>query len=351
LNSKAQDILIVGAGLAGSTLALELEQRGGSFVLLDNQFPNSSSRIAAGLLNPIVPKGVRKTWQCNQLFPAVYGYYQAWEALLNEQFIHNYPFLNIHANASETQEWRKRLNDPEMLGWLTADDRSSFPEIPREHATWVNHCGRLDVSRFLQCVQLHLEDLGIYEKGEFYHKACLRTEEGWMYQSRYYRAIVFCEGVGILNNPWFNDLFFDPTGGDILKVYIPNLGEHPCIIKQKQWIVPTGEKDIYLLGSNFHKNTLSCQPDQADANKLLKRAEEITQQKVTLLEHRRGVRPTVQQRRPYLGEHPTEKGLFVFNGLGAKGSSLCSWLSPIMADHILQRSPLPNQVDIQRQPM
>lgn len=341
--------MIVGGGLAGSTLALELEKRGVSFALLDNQFPNSSSRIAAGLLNPIVPKGVRKTWQCDTLFPSVYNYYKAWEVLLNDEFIHPYPFLNIHANASETQEWQQRLNDPEMLSWLTTDDLSDFPEIPREHATWVNLCGRLDVSRFLQSVQSQLEGLGRYYKGEFHHNACLRTEEGWIYQSHGYRAIVFCEGVGILDNPWFNHLFFDPTGGDILKVHIPNLGGQPCIIKQKQWIVPTGEKDIYLLGSNFHKNTLSYEPKQDDANKLLKRAEEITQQKVTLIDHKRGVRPTVQQRRPYLGEHPTEKGLFVFNGLGAKGSSLCSWLSPMMADHLVMEKPLHPEVDILRE--
>jgi hypothetical protein len=49
-----------------------------------------------------------------------------------------------------------------------------------------------------------------------------------------------------------------------------------------------------------------------------------------------------------LGEHRTEKGLFVFNGLGAKGSSLCSWLAPMLADNILSGAPLHAEVDIQR---
>jgi hypothetical protein len=49
-----------------------------------------------------------------------------------------------------------------------------------------------------------------------------------------------------------------------------------------------------------------------------------------------------------LGEHRTEKGLFVFNGLGAKGSSLCAWLSPMMAENIVNHVPLDAEVDIQR---
>jgi len=89
-------------------------------------------------------------------------------------------------------------------------------------------------------------------------------------------------------------------------------------------------------------------PNAEDTERLLARASEITQQTVTLIEHRRSVRPTVQQRRPYLGEHATQKGLYVFNGLGAKGSSLCSWLSPMMANHLVHGDPLNEEVDILR---
>jgi flavin-dependent dehydrogenase len=76
---KEKKILIIGAGIAGSTLAMELDAHGHSVTLFDNQFEHSSSRVAAGLLNPIVPKGVRKTWQCHNIFPHVFDYYQGWQ--------------------------------------------------------------------------------------------------------------------------------------------------------------------------------------------------------------------------------------------------------------------------------
>ncbi|MEY3800508.1 MAG: hypothetical protein RLZZ548_388, partial [Bacteroidota bacterium] len=142
--------MIIGSGLAGSCLALELLERGQDILLIDNQFENSSSRVAAGLLNPIVPKGVRKTWQCDILFPALFNYYRRWEQRLNTHFIDSYPFLNIHANEGESLEWEKRVLDPEMEDWLRRGDESAYAFLTQEPATWVNHCGRLDVSTFLQ---------------------------------------------------------------------------------------------------------------------------------------------------------------------------------------------------------
>jgi len=347
INNRGR-ILIVGSGLAGSCLALELLERGKDILLIDNQLKNSSSRVAAGLLNPIVPKGVRKTWQCDILFPALFGYYRHWESVLQTHFIDNYPFLNIHANDGEALEWEKRMNEPEMSAWLSRSDEHNLPPLAGESATWVEHCGRLDVSVFLQSVQDHLTSRNQYAIDGFNHSLCKKTTGGWQYGDEVFEAVVFCEGIGLLENPWFKDLFMDPTGGDILKVHIPNIGDNPMIIKQKQWIVPTTERDIYLLGSNFHKNSMSTEPEEKDAKFLLERAAQITKQPVSLIEHRRSIRPTVQQRRPYLGEHRTEKGLFVFNGLGAKGSSLCSWLAPMLADNILSGAPLHAEVDIQR---
>lgn len=364
VTDKEKKILIVGAGIAGSTLALELSALNHSVTLFDNLAPNSSSRIAAGLLNPIVPKGVKKTWNCDNIYPNVFEYYQNWAKFLGSNFIHSYKFLNIHANAGEQLEWDKRVSQPEMQDWI-------MKAMPQEHAlidensqaTWVNHCGRLDVAAFLIACEDHFESKNQFIRAEFdYFKLKIELQD----QSKLYTypisdignnscidntsfdAIVFCEGVGILQNPWFNDLFFDPTGGDILKVKIPNFNNQNCIVKQKQWLVPTGELDTYLVGSNFHKQNLSTTPQVSDASFLLNRAKEISKCEVELIDHKRGVRPTVQNRRPYLGEHHAENGMYVFNGLGAKGSSLCSWLSPMMAKHIHNKSPLNDEVNIAR---
>ena len=338
MGNKPKHILIIGSGLAGSTLALELIQRGHSIQVIDNLTPNSSSRVAAGIINPVVPKGVNRTWQYQEIFPAVFEYYRNFESLLGTKFVFEYPMLQIHANDNERYEWRKRGAATEMTDLLT----------PNGDNTIVNNCGRLDVLQFLSAAQIELEKKNQFTNEQFLPTDLIFQESGKPeYHGIVFDEVIFCEGIGIMQNPWFNYLFFDPTGGDILTVRIPDLPQDK-IIKQKQWIVPTKEKDIFLLGSTFHKQSISEVQDPADAKFLIERAELITGKTVTLIKHQRAVRPTVQNRRPYLGRHNIIKNLSVYNGLGAKGSALCSWLSPMMADFISNNKPLNEEVDISR---
>ncbi len=338
MGNKPKHILIIGSGLAGSTLALELSQRGHFIQVIDNLAPNTSSRVAAGIINPVVPKGVKKTWQYQEIFPAVFDYYRNFESLLGTEFVFEYPMLQIHANENERYEWRKRGAVSEMTDLLT----------PTGENTIVNNCGRLDVLQFLNAAQIELEKKSQFRNEKFIHADLIFPESGKAeYHGLPFDEVIFCEGIGIMQNPWFNYLFFDPTGGDILTVRIPDL-QQDKIIKQKQWIVPTKEKDIFLLGSTFHKQSISEVQDPADAQFLIERAELITGKTVTFIKHQRAVRPTVQNRRPYLGRHHTYKNLSVYNGLGAKGSALCSWLSPMMADFISKNTPLNEEVDISR---
>ena len=336
VGNKPKDILIIGAGLAGTTLAIELIDRGLNVQLVDNQMSNSSSRVAAGIINPIVPKGVKRTWQYTEIFPSVFSYYRKLEARFQTSFIHEYPMIQIHANENERHEWRKRAESPEMADLLT----------PNGENTIVHFCGRLDVSKFLQICQLEIQKSHQFKSEQFnYSDVIFLENEKVEYHQEQFDRIIFCEGIGVKQNPWFNYLFFDPTGGDILTVKIPNLPNKE-IIKQKQWIVPTQEKDTFLLGSTFHKQSISYLPNPDDAEFLLARARVITGKEVSLIKHERSVRPTVQHRRPYLGKHATLDTLMVYNGLGSKGSALCSWLSPMMANYIVNNGPLDEEVNI-----
>ena len=119
MGNKPKHILIIGSGLAGSTLALELSQRGHFIQVIDNLAPNTSSRVAAGIINPVVPKGVKKTWQYQEIFPAVFDYYRNFESLLGAEFVFEYPMMQIHANDNERYEWRKRGAVSEMADLLT----------------------------------------------------------------------------------------------------------------------------------------------------------------------------------------------------------------------------------------
>ena len=61
-----------------------------------------------------------------------------------------------------------------------------------------------------------------------------------------------------------------------------------------------------------------------------------------------GMRPTVADRRPIMGEHPEYKGLFIFNGLGTKVYMLAPLLSLEMAQFMLEGTTLHKEVVFSR---
>lgn len=66
--------LIVGQGIAGSVLAWTLLQRGAKVQLADPKLRSSSSRVAAGIINPVTGKRFVKSWNFDLFYPRSPGY-------------------------------------------------------------------------------------------------------------------------------------------------------------------------------------------------------------------------------------------------------------------------------------
>jgi glycine/D-amino acid oxidase-like deaminating enzyme len=67
-----------------------------------------------------------------------------------------------------------------------------------------------------------------------------------------------------------------------------------------------------------------------------------------LIDHLAAIRPTVRDRKPYLGVHPLFNNVYIFNGLGAKGSSLGPYFASHFADWLNGEIELDTEVDIKR---
>ena len=74
------DFVIVGQGLAGTTLAWQLLRRGRSVLVIDREGGVTSSRIAAGLITPVTGKRLAKSWRWEELYPAAVAFYRSLEA-------------------------------------------------------------------------------------------------------------------------------------------------------------------------------------------------------------------------------------------------------------------------------
>lgn len=73
------DFLIIGQGIAGTAMGYRLEQAGQSFLIFDLPESNKSSRVAAGLYNPVTGRKMVKSWMAEYLFPKIEPFYQEME--------------------------------------------------------------------------------------------------------------------------------------------------------------------------------------------------------------------------------------------------------------------------------
>jgi glycine/D-amino acid oxidase-like deaminating enzyme len=102
---KHVDYLIIGQGLAGSAIAVQLLKLRKKILVIDQPQSNTSSRIAAGLFNPITGRKMLKTWMADKLFPYLHQYYLGVEGLTGARFYYPMPLYRPFLSIEEQNEW------------------------------------------------------------------------------------------------------------------------------------------------------------------------------------------------------------------------------------------------------
>jgi len=112
------DYLIVGQGLAGTCLALQLIKRKKSVLVFDEPEKNRASSVAAGLFNPVTGKMMTKTWKADKLFPYLHSFYSEAEELLKSKFYYPFPLYRPFISAEEQNEWMGKSTEAGMMEYI-----------------------------------------------------------------------------------------------------------------------------------------------------------------------------------------------------------------------------------------
>jgi len=102
------DYLLIGQGLAGTVLSQRLIRAGKKVRIIDNAKANRSSRVAAGLYNPITGKRLVKTWNADKLFPEIAPFYLGMEEEVGKKFLYQKPILGSRSRDLENKKHRPR---------------------------------------------------------------------------------------------------------------------------------------------------------------------------------------------------------------------------------------------------
>ncbi len=316
--------LIVGQGLAGTILAHHFLDRNLNFQILDSHNTHFTSSFAAGgIFNPVTGRKLERTWLADVLFDYLPSFYQNLEKKLGVRFFSQMPLFRPFAN-EEMKNWllaRKAEIDHSYLNWS-------------DQGVWVNKAGWVDVPLFLLCSKAHFQDLGIYSE-RIFHENDLESFE----------KVIFCEGFHGQKNPYWAHLEFLPAKGELLK--FKSMQPDASYIQNKNgFILPLGQ-DLFKVGATYQWNDLGSSSNPASLLELKTKLNSFQIDQYEELEVYVGVRPATQDRRPYVGFHPTLP-LGIFNGFGSKGVSLMPYFAHQFVDELLGKKMIHSEASIHR---
>ncbi len=357
---KQIDFIIVGQGLAGSVLAYLLLKKGQKVVVIDNYTEGgkkSSSQIAAGVINPITGMRFVKTWRIDDFLSAARSLYLEIEKDLNVKLWHERLIFRTLRNIEEENNWLLRNTFPDYLPYCgkTAPSVLAYNESNFKHfyaLAKVKKGAQVNLPALVQHFRLYFEKNQMLITEQFDTKELSFSEGNAAYKNLKASKIIFCEGFKAMENPYFNYLPFNPDKGELLLVRIPNL-DFNHIFKNKMAIVPLhdtegGRKDLYWVGATNAWNFESDLPNTANKELIINELNKMLNTPFEVIKHLAAIRPTVKDRRPFLGLHPQYAHLGVFNGFGTKGASLVPFWAAHYIDFLINKTPLDKEVDILR---
>ncbi|MEJ7645138.1 MAG: FAD-dependent oxidoreductase [Chryseolinea sp.] len=343
MSPKHLDYLIIGQGLAGSALAIKLLKLKRKFLVVDEPTANVSSRVAAGLFNPITGKKMVKTWMADELFPALHTHYTSAESLTGSSFFYTMPVYRPFASAEEQNEWMGKSLEPGFSSYIDkVQTAPMIKDVKDPHGgLMLKQCGYLDTVKYLTSVRNLLENDEAFcaERVD----SLQMSEDGVRFKNYLAERVVYCTGTH--QSATFNWLPIRPLKGEVL--LIAGAGSEGAIINRGVYVVPQGN-GTWRVGATYNFGDNEPGTTEKSRAELLTRLQALANFPFSIVNQEWGFRPTTPDRRPILGRHPKNERAWIMNGMGTKGVSLAPYFAEVLIRSIENGEPLNKEVDIER---
>ena len=344
---KMIDYLIIGGGLAGVAFAETALQNNKKILVIDSG-QNSSSKVAAGLYNPVILKRFTPVWDAESQLLVLNDFYRKLELKLDRHFDFKTPILRKFFSIEEQNNWYTASDKVDLSPFLSTKLISQkFPGIdsPFDYGE-VKATGYVKVSLLLKCFMQDLEDHNLCIIDNFDYSLLCFGDKYVQYKDFKARNIVFAEGFGMHQNPFFNDLPLDGVKGELFIIKAPSL-MLDVIVNTSVFILPLGG-GLFKVGATYNWNDKTSTPTQEGKEELIYRIKEILSCEFEIVSHYAGVRPTVKDRKPLVGMHPDFKNMYILNGLGTRGVMLGPSMAKALFEFIEDGRPLAPEININR---
>lgn len=341
------DYIVVGFGLSGLSFVENLEKNDKSFMVYENS-SQTSSRVAGGIYNPVILKRFTLAWQASEQLRIAVSFYKDVENKLRKKLVEDLPVLRRFNSVEEQNSWFQRCDNPGLSEFLSSElvrSKNSAIDAPFHYGK-VKHTGKIDIKNMLLFYLEYLHENNKIIKESFEYDK-IKVKEGLIYyKDMVSKHIVFTEGFGIKNNPFFNYLPLYGNKGEYLIIKSEALQLKEAI-KSSIFIIPLGE-DLYKVGATYNNEDKTAETTIQAKQELEKKLDRFLTVPYQIVDQVSGIRPTVRDRKPLVGSHVDYQNIHIMNGLGSRGILIGPTVAKKLYDHIENRVLLDKDIDIKR---
>lgn len=350
MSQSQPDVIIVGAGVPGLLIALELTAAGRDVLVVDRTGPGAEATGAsAGILSPLPP------WHYSPAMQRLSRWSQArWPAFLADlqalsdiDLGHYVPGMLVLDEAAEQVEaWAEQSGEP--LRWLTPDALRAVEPLlapAAEDAIFLPDVGHVHAGRLAQALCDVLAERG--GRCERLAVDALQLSDRAVIGVRGGKHIEHAETVILAAGAWTPELLkplglglpVEPVKGQLLEYAAPSEPLRHIVLRQGRYLMPALSGGLIagstLEHSGFDKRiTQAAREDIAAAATALAPALGNT----AILGQWAGLRPGNHDGLPYLGPVGAVPGLHLCAGLYTNGICGALAAAQIVADAVLERS-------------
>ncbi len=346
----SKQILIVGQGLAGTILSSYCFKNDIQHKVLDNNHFAAATHAAAGLINPITGRAYVKSWMIEDLIAEAKLCYKYLENLLSIKLLNESVILRSLNTSEQINKWNESTGREGYDSFLDEDlqefDYNSVLNASNRFGV-IKQAFQVDVNQLINVYKVFLRERHMLISDLFNFDLLNSDDGGWTYENEHYSRIIFCEGFQICNNRYFKNLPMQPAKGESLEIEIKNFSTQQ-ILRDEIFLVPL-QSGRFWSGGTYLWQYEDHLPSDSWKTEWKSKLQHLIRSDFEIHQHRAGIRPCVKGRKPLIGEHKVQKGLFVFNGLGTKGTSLSPfWAKHLIEDHLINKQSINPLVNIDR---
>jgi glycine/D-amino acid oxidase-like deaminating enzyme len=344
---KKVDYIIVGCGLASIAFCEQLRAHNKAYIVFDDA-SQKSSIVAAGLYNPVVLKRFSEVWKAKAQLERALPLYAKIEKDLNIKIDYKLRILRRFTSIQEQNKWFTASDTPNLEAFLSTQlVKNTNTQIDAPYGFGeVLHAGRLDTETLITAYREFLKQNNSLQLATFQYDRIKFEADSIQYDNLQSKHIVFAEGFGVKQNPYFNHIPLTGSKGEILTIKAPDL-KIDYAIKSSVFVIPLGN-DLYNVGSTYNNEDKTQEPTDIAKEELILKLKTFVKCDFEVVNHVAGIRPTVKDRRPLVGRHIENKNLYLLSGLGTRGVMIAPYVADQLFQFIENDKVLDSEIDLRR---